>query len=154
MWACYPQILGYLINPLIFWVMLLNSVVFGAILSFGETYTFVLSGLPYFLNACYIVLVNLAGAIGSLIAFPVSGKIIVWISCCLVIRNAGVRNAEHYLPVFIFPIIGGIISAIVYGLAAQYKWYFIFIYISCGLNSFMFTSLGTANTLWVTEAFP
>jgi len=154
MWACYPQILGCLINPLVFWVALLNAIVFGSMLSIGETYAFVLSGPPYFLNGHYTALVNLAGAIGSLIAWPVSGKMIAWVSRRLAMSNAGVRDAEHYLPAFILPIIAGTTGVILYGLAAQNKWHFMFIYISYGLNSFTFASLATANTLWVTEAFP
>src|SRR5450756_1424483 len=71
MWACYPQTLGCLVNPLIFWVALLNAIVFGSMMSIGETYAFTLSGPPYFLDVHYTALVNLAGAIGSLIAWPV-----------------------------------------------------------------------------------
>jgi MFS family permease len=154
MWACYPQILGCFVNPLIFWVALLNAIVFGSMLSIGETYNFALSGPPYFLDIHYTALVNVAGAIGSLIAWPVSGKMIAWVSRRLAMSNAGVRDAEHYLPAFILPIIAGTTSVIIYGLAAQHKWHFMFIYVSYGLNIFTFTSLATANTLWVTEAFP
>lgn len=154
MWACYPQILGCFVNPLIFWVALLNAIVFGSMLSIGETYNFALTGPPYFLDIRYTALVNAAGAIGSLIAWPVSGKMIAWVSRRLAMSNAGVRDAEHYLPAFILPIIAGTTSVIIYGLAVQHKWHFMFIYVSYGLNTFTFSSLATANTLWVTEAFP
>lgn len=123
-------------------------------LSLGETYTFVLGGPPYFLDIQSTALVNIAGAIGSLIAWPVSGTMIAWISRRLAMSNAGVRDAEHYLPAFILPILGGVSNTVIYGLAAENKWHFMFIYIFIGLNSFTFASLATANTLWVTEAFP
>ena len=154
MWVCYLQILGCFVNPLIFWVAFLNAIVFGSMLSIGETYVFVLSGPPYFLNVHIIALINLASGFGSLIAWPVSGAMIAWVSRRLAMSNAGVRDAEHYLPAFILPILGGTASIIIYGLAAKWKWHFMFMYLSYGLNSFTFTSLATANTLWVTEAFP
>jgi hypothetical protein len=142
------------VNPLIFWVALLNAVVFGGMLSIGETYTPVLSAAPYFFDVPKIALASIASGIGSLIAWPAAGIMIAWVSRRLAMSNAGVRDAEHYLPAFILPIIAGTASVIIYGLAAQNKWHFMFIYFACGLNTFTFASLATANTLWVTEAFP
>jgi hypothetical protein len=43
---------------------------------------------------------------------------------------------------------------ILYGLATANQWHFMLIYIACFLNSFALVSLATANTLWVTDAFP
>jgi hypothetical protein len=154
MWQCYPQVLGCLVNPLIFWVALLNAIVFGSMLSIGETYAFVLSGAPYSLDVHIIALVNLAGGIGCFIAWPMAGVMIECVSCRLAMINGGVREAEHYLPAFILPILAGTASMILYGLAAERKWHFMFIYVAFGLNNFTFVSLATANTLWVTDAFP
>jgi len=154
MLMCYPQILGCLINPLIFWVAILNAIVFGSMVSIGETYVAILAVAPYSLNFRIVALVNLAGALGCLLAWPAAGIMIARVSRRLAMSNGGVRDAEHYLPAFILPIIGGTASIILYGLTAEQKWHFIFFYISFGLNSFTFTSLATANTLWITEAFP
>jgi hypothetical protein len=46
-------------------------------LLFEETYDLILSNPPYFLNFYYIALVNIAGAIGSLITWLILGKLIV-----------------------------------------------------------------------------
>jgi hypothetical protein len=35
--SCYPQILTCLINPLLFWIILLNALVFGGLISMTET---------------------------------------------------------------------------------------------------------------------
>jgi MFS family permease len=152
--ACYPQILMCLLNPLILWVALLNAVVFGGMMSIGITYATVLSAAPYNLPMNIIALVNLAAAVGALLAWPASGLLINRISRRLAIRNAGVRDAEHYLPAFILPILTGAASVILYGITAQNHFHYIFIYISYALNTFASIGLGIANTLWVTEAFP
>ncbi|KUJ09727.1 major facilitator superfamily transporter [Mollisia scopiformis] len=154
MFACYPQVFLCLINPLVFWVALLSALVLACMLSIGETYAAVLSAPPYSLPIHVTALVNLAGAVGSLIAWPASGILISWISRRLAINNRGVRDAEHYLPAFILPVLGAVASVVLYGLTAEWKWNSIWVYVSYALNSFAFASLATASTLWITEAFP
>ncbi|KAF4634501.1 hypothetical protein G7Y89_g3601 [Cudoniella acicularis] len=134
--------------------MLLNAVTFASMLSIGITYSTILSTSPYFLPMKIIALVNLAGAFGSLPALPAAGFMISWVSKRLAMNNGGIKDAEHYLPAFLIPILSGMASTILYGLAAQNKWHYITIYISYFLNSLSFSSLSTATTLWVTEAFP
>lgn len=154
MMACYPQMVLCFCNPLIFWVALLNAVIFGGMMSISETYSVVLSEKPYDLPIRLIGLVNLSAAIGSLLAFPASGIMITSISRRLAMRNSGVRDAEHYLPAFVLPILSSVISVVLYGVTVKYRLHWIFIYISYAFNSFGYSSIGTANTLWVTEAFP
>jgi MFS family permease len=154
MLACYPQILMCVFNPLIFWVSILNAVAFGGMLSIAMTYATVLAAPPYFLPVDAIALVNTSAAVGSLLAWPASGIMIARISRRLSIRNGGVRHAEYYLPAFVLPILSAAASVILYGLAGERKWHWIWIYVSYMLNSFSFVGLATANTLWVTEAFP
>ncbi|CZR67806.1 uncharacterized protein PAC_17705 [Phialocephala subalpina] len=154
MLACYPQILLCFCNPLIFWVALLNAVNFVGMMSIGETYYTLLISEPYSLPIHLIALVNLSAAVGSLIAWPASGIMISWISRRLTIRNKGVRNAEHYLPAFVLPVLAGAVSVVIYGFAAEYKWHWRWIFISYALNGFSYSGLATANTLWATEAFP
>lgn len=154
MFACYPQIFLCLVNPLVFWVGLLQAVVFGSMLSIGETYAAVISAPPYNLPIHLVALVNLAGAIGSFIAWPASGFLIAWISRKLSMSSGGVRDANYYLPAFILPVLTGIASVVLYGLTVEHKWAPILIYAAYALNSFSFASLATASTLWITEAFP
>lgn len=154
MLACYPQFLLCLLNPLVFWVAFLEAVVFGSMLSIGETYFMVLTAEPYLLSVRSAALQNLAGAVGAFLAWPASGVLIARISRHLSMNNKGVRDAEYYLPAFILPILTGAASVIVYGLAVHFRWHWIWIYVSYLLNSFSFTGLAVANTLWVTEAFP
>lgn len=154
MLACYPQILHCSFNPLIFWVALLNAVDFLGMMSIGDTYYNLLISEPYSLSIHLIALVNLSAAVGSLIAWPASGMMISWISRRLTIRNKGVRNAEHYLPAFVLPVLAGALSVVVYGFAAEYKWHWCWVFVSYALNSFSYVGLAVANALWATEAFP
>lgn len=154
MWACYSQVLGCLLNPLIFWVAILNALVFTSMLSIRETYSDILMEPRYQLSMNTFALVHLAGALGCLIAWPASGFVLFCVINRLAKRNFGVRDAEHYLPAFILPIITGTLNIIIYGIAVERKWHYMWIYFAYGLNSFTLVSLATANTLWVTEAFP
>ncbi|KAH7379084.1 major facilitator superfamily transporter [Cadophora sp. MPI-SDFR-AT-0126] len=151
---CYSQVLGCLLNPLIFWVAILNALVFTSMLSIKETYTDILINPRYKLSSDAFALIHMAGAIGCLIAWPVSGFMVSFVSCRLAKRNLGVRDAEHYLPAFILPILTGTANIIIYGVAVENRWHYMWIYFAYGLNSFTLVSLATANTLWVTEAFP
>ncbi|KAK0099239.1 hypothetical protein ONS96_008473 [Cadophora gregata f. sp. sojae] len=152
--ACYPQILLCILNPLVFWVAVLEALVFGSMLSIGETYATVLLAPPYSLPIHIVALVNMAGAIGSLAAWPAAGLLVVTITRRLSMKNRGVRDAEYYLPAFILPVLAAAASVVVYGLAVQRKWHPVWIYFSYTLNSFGFAGLAAANSLWVTEAFP
>lgn len=154
MLVCYPQAALCMLNPLVFWVALLNAINFGGMLSIGMTYAGVLSAEPYSLSMNVISLVNLSAAFGSFLAWPASGFMIARICRRLAMRNGGVRDAEHYLPAFALPILASAASVVLYGLTAQRKWHWILVYISYALNAFAFAGLSTANTLWVTEAFP
>lgn len=152
--ACYPQILLCILNPLVFWVGVLEALVFGSMLSIGETYASVLLAPPYSLGIHTVGLVNIAGAIGSLLAWPAAGLMIVAITRHLSMKNKGVRDAEYYLPAFILPVLAAAASVALFGLTAHNKWHPIWIYVSYSLNSFGFAGLAAANSLWVTEAFP
>ncbi|KAK0118586.1 hypothetical protein ONS95_007471 [Cadophora gregata] len=152
--ACYAQVLGCLLNPLIFWVAILNALVSASNLSIRQTYSDILLQ-PRFqltLEACSYI--HFSGAAGCLIALPVSGFLVSCVICRLAKRNLGVRDAEHYLPAFVLPIFTGTLNIIIYGLAVGRHWHHMWIYIAYGLNYFTVVSLATANTLWVTEAFP
>jgi hypothetical protein len=137
-----------------FWVALLEAVLFGSMLAIGETYSLVLMMEPYSMSPKSTAFVNLAGALGSFLAWPATALFIPWISKRLTVKNNGVRNAEHYLPAFIMPVIFGALSIILYGITVEKKLHHSLIFVSYAFNSFSFAALATANILWITEAFP
>ncbi len=154
MWACYPQIALCTLNPLIFWVALLEALVFSSMVSIGETLPITLAAEPYLLSPKRIALVSLAAAFGSLLAWPASGYLVSYCTKKLAMHNHGVREAEHYLPAFILPVVANVASNILYGLAVQHSWAAGWVFFAYGLNEFAFPCLAVANILWVTEAFP
>jgi hypothetical protein len=154
MGRCYIQVALCAANPLIFWVALLEALVFGGMLAIGATYAITLEAPPYNLTPQTTALVNLAGAFGSFLAWPASGWLIARIMKTLAMRNQGVREAEHYLPAFILPVVFSALSLFVYGATVYNEWNAGLVYLSYALNCFGFSALSTANTLWVTEAFP
>ena len=154
MGRCYLQVLGCLLNPLIFWVYLLNAVTFGGMMFIGETYAMNLTSLPYKLPTHLLVLVNVACAIGSILAWPAQGPLVCRILKYLSRRNKGVCEAEQYLIAFVLPVIAGTASVVLYGLTIHYNWHYTLVYVAYGLNGFNFVGLSIANTLFVTAAFP
>jgi hypothetical protein len=147
--ACFPQILLCLVNPLIFWVALLNAVNFAAFTSLSMTSPVILGQAPYHLSTTSISLVNLGGAAGTMLAWPASKTLTSGVSSRL-----GVRHAEHMLPGLILPVLAGASGALLFGLAAEYHWHYVLIHLAFGLNAFSFCGMSIANTLWITEVFP
>ena len=152
--ACYSQIIICLLNPIIFWVIVLNAFMMGALVSISRSSSNLLQDAPYLLSAKDQCLLRFAATIGSLLAWPASGILIARIGRDLTARNRGYRDAEQYLPSFILPVLIGATSIAIYGIAGQKKWPLISILASYTGLYFSFISLFTANTLWATEAFP
>lgn len=147
MFACYPQILLCLLNPLVFWVTLLQAAIFGSMLSLGQTYVQVLRSEPYRLPPHAIGLVSVVRALGSALAWPAAGIMVTRIMKKLAMANKGVKDAEHYLPAFVLPILTGAGSVTLYGMTVQHKWHWIWIYVAYVLNAFSFSAMATASTL-------
>ncbi|KAH3963932.1 hypothetical protein HBH70_230030 [Parastagonospora nodorum] len=150
---CYPQIGFCLINPMIFWMAIAVAVNYAAMLFIGASYPRVLGEAPYNLRTELVVLVNLASAVGGLLALgavqPVNR-----ILDHLAKRNRGVREAEHYLLVLILPVITGAASSLIYGCAVHYSLHLSLYYFAYGLNGFSWVTIAIGTTMWVTEAFP
>ena len=151
---CYVQVLFCFANPLVFWVALDNAMSFAGMIFIGETYGEVLSKPPYNLPQHLVMLINVSSGIGALLTWPAQGPLMTRLLRSLSMRNKGVREAEHYLIMFILPVLAGAASTLLYGLAVQQRWHFILVCIAYGFNGFNYAGMAIANTLWVTEAFP
>ena len=153
MGRCYLQIAFCAANPLIFWVVIASAFNFAGMMFIGATYARILRAPPYSLPSAMIVVVNNCSGFGGLLAFPAT-YVLYKVLNLLSKRNGGVREAEHYLIAYVFPVITGALSTLIYGLAVHYQWHFAFYYLAYGLNGFSWVTLSISNTLWVTEAFP
>ncbi|RMZ68036.1 major facilitator superfamily transporter [Pyrenophora seminiperda CCB06] len=154
MGRCYIQ-MGYCaMSPLLFWVFVASGFNSASMMFIGATYARVLLAEPYNFSPEIIGTVNIASGFGALLALPVctfvTGRGITRLSK----RNHGVQEAEHYLIAYILPVVVGSLSSLLYGLAVHQRWGPVSIYVAYGMNGFAFVTLMTANTLWVTEAFP
>jgi hypothetical protein len=147
MGVCYIQIVMALTNPLIVWVALLNLLIFGGTIVVLTTYASLLVHPPYSFSLLSASLSNLAAIIGALLAWPAAGIMTTQLCHRLVMRNGGVRDAEHYLPAFILPILCAPVSLIIYGFAGERGWHWFWIFFSMGLKSFACVTLFTVTTL-------
>ncbi|KAI6378388.1 hypothetical protein MCOR25_002257 [Pyricularia grisea] len=152
--AFFPQLAICLVNPLIFWVCLFTAANFAGMMLVGTTYPMVLAVPPYSLSARAIGLVSLATAAGALAAWPASGYLTSRVTNHLTRRNHGVRHAEVYLFAFLQPVVAGVASLVLYGLAVRFEWPAAWIYVSYGINAFSYVTNSVANTLWATAVFP
>ncbi|KAL7776168.1 hypothetical protein CFE70_006581 [Pyrenophora teres f. teres 0-1] len=154
MGRCYIQMAYCAMSPLIFWVFVASGFNSASMMFIGATYPRVLLAEPYSISPELIGTVNVASGFGALLALPVctfvTGRGITRLSK----RNHGVQEAEHYLIAYILPVLFGGLSSLLYGLVVGLHWSPVGIYFAYGMNGFAFVTLMTANTLWVTEAFP
>jgi hypothetical protein len=151
---CYPQMAFCIANPLIFWVSIAVAINYGGMMYIGTTFPRVLGEAPYNLHSETLSLVNLAAAVGGLLAYPISFIPVQKILDKLAKRNRGVREAEHYLVGVILPVLTGATSTLVYGLAVHYNLPLGVYFLSYGLNGFSWVAMAIVTTLWATEAFP
>jgi MFS family permease len=154
MGRCYPQVAFCLLNPLIFWMAVAISINYAGMMFIGTSYPRVLQEAPYNLSSGKVTLVNIASALGGLIAYPLGVYPVQKVLDGLARKNRGVREAEHYLVGLILPVITGAASSLIYGMAAHYGLHISAYYCANGLNGFSWVTIAITTTMWVTEAFP
>jgi hypothetical protein len=154
MGRCYPQMAFCLLNPLIFWMSIAVSINYSGMMFIGTSYPRVLREKPYHLSSEEITLVNLASALGGLVAYPIGVVPVQKVLDHLAKRNRGVREAEHYLVGLVLPVLTGAASSLIYGLAAHFGLHISAYYCAWGLNGFSWVTIAITTTMWVTEAFP
>ncbi|KAI7915862.1 hypothetical protein M9X92_008189 [Pyricularia oryzae] len=152
--AFFPQLAICLVNPLIFWVCLFTAVSFAGMMLTGTTYPMVLVSPPYSLSARAVGFVSLASAAGALAAWPAAGYLTARVTNSCTRRSHGVRHAEVYLFAFVQPVVAGVLSLVLYGVAIRFEWPAACIYVAYGLSTFSYITNGVANTLWATAVFP
>ena len=148
------QLMFCALNPLVLWVMLLNTFVFGGMVITCQTYAEVLMSPPYDFSFNEIGLAKLSPAIGAFLAYPVSGILTTYLIRLLASRNRGVREPEHYLPSFFIPIILSSVSLALFGIATERRWNWHWILLFVGLDYLSAIATFSTNVVWITESFP
>ncbi|KAM0431358.1 hypothetical protein ACHAPT_005334 [Fusarium lateritium] len=155
MGATYMQMLLCILNPLTFWVALLTGVNLSGVIFLNISQPAVLAGPELNQDSKTTgVLIGIAGIIGSLLAFPASGPLASWFTRFYALRMGGIRHAELYLPAFAIPVVSGLTSVILNGVAIHNDWNPIWLYVTSALSIFSYLTGNVAFTLWITEAFP
>ncbi|KAH7394265.1 major facilitator superfamily domain-containing protein [Phaeosphaeria sp. MPI-PUGE-AT-0046c] len=151
---CYAQIAFCLLNPLIFWMSLALALNAAGMMFIGTSYPRILGEPPYSLSSSSLTLINIASALGGLVAYPLGVLPVQCVVDRLTRRNRGIREAEHYLVGLIAPVLAGAASSLLYGLAVHYSLPLAAYYLAWGLNGFSWVTICISSTMWVTEAFP
>ncbi|QGI84876.1 hypothetical protein CEK25_011605 [Fusarium fujikuroi] len=153
--ATYGQMFLCILNPLTFWVSLLTGIILSGVIFLNLTQP---SALIHTFGddqiRCINALLGVAGIIGSLLAFPLTGPFASWFTRCYTFRKGGIRHAEVYLALFSIPVITGLTSVLLNGLALVNKWPSVWIYITSAISIISYLTGNVAFTLWITEAFP
>ncbi len=157
--ATYAEMALSLLNPSIVWVLILNSILFGGLVSQSLTYATQLESPPWNFSSAAVGTAQAGSFIGALIALGICGTTVDRFSGFITRRNGGVREAEHVLPNFILPSCLAFAGMILYGIVAGNPekhsgagW--IGIHFSFGLYYCAFISISAITGVWIGEATP
>jgi hypothetical protein len=157
--TAYAEMALSLLNPSILWVLILNSLLFGGLVSQSLTYSAQLELPPWNFSSAAVGTAQAGSFVGALVALGLSGTTVDRISGFITRRNGGVREAEHLLPNFILPSCLAFAGMVLYGIVAGNPekhqgagW--IGIHISFGLYYCGFIALSAITGVWIGEATP
>jgi hypothetical protein len=157
--STYAEMALSLLNPSIVWVLTLNSLLFGGLVSQSLTYSTQLELPPWNFSSAAVGTAQAGSFVGALVALGLSGITVDRISGFITRRNGGVREAEHVLPNFILPSCLAFAGLVLYGVVAGNPekhpgagW--IGIHVSFGLYYCGFIALSAITGVWIGEATP
>jgi hypothetical protein len=155
----YAEMILSLLNPSIFYVLILNSLLFAGLVVQSLTYAQVLQSQPWLFSAAKVGTAQAGSFIGALLALLLSGSTVDSLSGLLTRRNGGVREPEHILPNLLPPALLAFAGMVVYGCVAgtpeSHKgdgW--IGIHISFGLYYCGFVAISAITGMWIGEVTP
>jgi hypothetical protein len=123
----YKQMFGLIAFPNVLWALCLNGLTLGANIAIGTTYGNIVTAPPYNWAQDKASYVNIGQIVVAIIALPLLGsgsdKLVKWRAQ----RNGGIHEPENRILPLIIPLIVGVFSCVLYGLAAQnpthYHWF-------------------------------
>jgi hypothetical protein len=135
---------GLLLFPNVFWALCLNGLTLGANIAIGTTYGGIVTAAPYNWAQDSASYANCGQIVTAIIALPLLGhgsdRLVKWRAQ----RNGGIHEPENRILPLIFPLIVGVFSCVLYGVAAQnpthYHW-FIYVWVIAGKHCLIFSSL-------------
>jgi hypothetical protein len=155
----YAEMALSLLNPSVFWALILNTLLFGGLVSQSLTYSTQLESPPWNFSAAAVGTAQAGSFVGALVALGLSGITVDRISEFITRRNDGVREPEHLLPNFFLPACLAFAGLVLYGVVGgnpeKYPgggW--IGIHISFALYYCGFVALSAITGVWIGEATP
>ncbi|KAJ4540460.1 hypothetical protein HRR83_007758 [Exophiala dermatitidis] len=144
---CFPDIL---------WAFLLNGLTLGVNVAMGTTYGNILGAAPYSWAQENISFAMSGQIVVSLIALPALGWGSDWAIKVLAKRNGGVHQPQYRLLTLVFPICVGVLSAILYGQAAQHPDRLHWFAIVFAVNAYYFAFVGAnqAGIVYALDSYP
>ncbi|KAH7129130.1 major facilitator superfamily domain-containing protein [Dactylonectria macrodidyma] len=151
----YKEIFLCILIPGTFWVLALNSILFGGIVVLSLTYSQRLEMPPWHFSPDSVGTVQVGAAIGSL-ASLVLGAAAEPISSFFTRRNRGVREPEHILPNFIVPSILAFAGLALYGVIGAHpeKYSWVGIHAAFALFYCGFCAISAITGMWLGELLP
>jgi len=142
--------------PNVLWAFCLNGLTIGIQIAMGTTYGTVLHAPPYNFPDSSVSYINAGQIVMALIALPLLGNgsdaVIKWRAR----RNGGVHEPENRLLLLWIPLLVGVISSALYGVAAQhpedYHW-FVFAFATTGYY-FAFVGSNIAAITYLLDSYP
>ena len=154
--ATYAEMALSLLNPSVFWVLVLNSILFSGLVAQSLTYSTQLALPPWNFSSAAVGTAQAGSFFGALIALGLSGATVDRVSGFLTKKNGGVREPEHILPNFILPALLAFAGMVIYGVVGgnpeKYPW--IGVHISFGLYYCGFVAISAISGVWIGEASP
>ncbi|KAL2409302.1 hypothetical protein ABEF95_005955 [Exophiala dermatitidis] len=144
---CFPDIL---------WAFLLNGLTLGVNVAMGTTYGNILGAPPYSWAQENISFAMSGQIVVSLIALPALGWGSDWAIKVLAKRNGGVHQPQYRLLTLVFPTCVGVLSAILYGQAAQHPDRLHWFAIVFAVNAYYFAFVGAnqAGIVYALDSYP
>lgn len=135
---------------------LLNGLTLGVNVAIGTTYGNILSADPYSWAQENISFAMTGQIVVSLIGLPALGWGSDWAVKFLARRNNGVHQPQYRLVTLVFPTIVGVLSAILYGQAAQHPDCLHWFAIVFAVNAYYFAFVGAnqACIVYALDSYP
>lgn len=138
------------------WAFCLNGLTLGVNIAIATTYSSIVTAPPYNWPDKYASYVNTSQIVVALIALPLLGNGSDYVIKWRARRNGGVHEPEARFLLLWIPIVIAVISAVIYGLAAQsperYHWFAIVF--SYGGYYFGFVGANIAGITYLLDSYP
>ncbi|KAI9035857.1 putative MFS transporter [Aspergillus affinis] len=155
-WEVLRQTFELLLFPNVLWALLLNGITIGTNIAISTTYSTIVSSPPYNWPDSSASYVNCGQIVVAIAALPLLGHGSDYLIKYFARRNGGMHEPEIRIIPLIIPIIVGVFTSAIYGVAAanpyQYHW---FIYVwTIAAYYFCFVGANIVAITYLLDSYP